>query len=173
MLDTTLDGTFVTICDWHGRIIWLSGKKGRLKVGEYTWQSIADKQQEQVKTAISRVATLGELQMIDCEDRYGDHFRSWLWPLNSPDMAICILSVFMPKELLSLSKRELEILRLLAQGHDTKEMAEELGVSISTIHTHLKRSKEKVGARNLESLAAFAARYCYPGENVLDRNASE
>ena len=170
MLDTTLDGTYVTLCDWHGRVIWLSGTKGRLKIGDYVWQYVAQEQQEHVKTAVSRVATLGELLNINCDNQDGEHIKSWLWPLLSPEMAICVLSIIMPKELFSLSKREMETLGLLALGHDTKEIAEELGVSVSTVHTHLKRSKEKTGTRNMESLAAFAARYCYPRLGASDRD---
>jgi len=38
---------------------------------------------------------------------------------------------------LELSKRELEILGLLAQGHSNQEIATELFVSLSTVKTHL------------------------------------
>lgn len=81
-------------------------------------------------------------------------------------MAICILSILMPKELASLSKRERETLDLLGHGHDTREIARELGVSLSTVHTHLKRAREKTGARNLESLATFVTRYCHTNQTA-------
>src|SRR3954469_1688424 len=38
---------------------------------------------------------------------------------------------------LELSKRELEILSLLAQGHSNQEIAEKLFVSLSTVKTHI------------------------------------
>ncbi len=166
MPDTTLDGTYVTICDWHGRVVWLSGENMLLKSGEFAWQHAAEKQQEMCQAAISRVATLGEHQIIDCDNLKGDRIRSWMWPLQSPEMAICILSIAVPKELSSLSPREQETLGLLAKGHNTKEIAELRDVSVSTIHTHLRRAKEKTGCRNLESLTAFAARYCHPNRGA-------
>ena len=166
MSDTTLDGTNVAICDWHGRVIWVGGRMALVQPGEFAWQYIVEEQQELCKIAVSRVVTLGEKQVLDCDNKNGDHFRVWAWPLNSPEMAICILSVIMPRELKLLSKRERETLSLLALGHDTNEIAEELEVSLSTVHTHLRRSREKTGSRNLESLAAFAARYCHPGQGT-------
>ena len=161
MSDPILDGSFVVICDWHGRVIWLNSDQPDLKVNDFAWRYIVDKQQEQCKTALSRVVTLRESQVYDCDNLKGDHFRCWMWPLQSSDMAVCILSTIMPRELKLLSKRERETLNLLAQGYDTKEIATQLDVSVSTVHTHLKRAREKTGSRNLESLAAFAARYCY------------
>ena len=45
---------------------------------------------------------------------------------------------------LELSKRELEILGLLAQGHSNQEIATELFVSLSTVKTHLQNLFEKL-----------------------------
>jgi two-component system, NarL family, response regulator LiaR len=46
---------------------------------------------------------------------------------------------------LSLSKRELEVLQLMAQGLSNKEIAERLFVSLSTIKTHANNLFEKMG----------------------------
>ena len=45
---------------------------------------------------------------------------------------------------LELSKRELEILSLLAQGHSNQEIAEKLFVSLSTVKTHNQNLFEKL-----------------------------
>jgi DNA-binding CsgD family transcriptional regulator len=45
---------------------------------------------------------------------------------------------------LELSKRELEILGLLAQGHSNQEIAAKLFVSLSTVKTHLQNLFEKL-----------------------------
>ena len=45
---------------------------------------------------------------------------------------------------LELSKRELEILSLLAQGHSNQEIAEKLFVSLSTVKTHIQNLFEKL-----------------------------
>src|SRR5262245_15560174 len=45
---------------------------------------------------------------------------------------------------LDLSKRELEILSLLAQGHSNQEIASTLFVSLSTVKTHIQNLFEKL-----------------------------
>ena len=45
---------------------------------------------------------------------------------------------------LELSKRELEILSLLAQGHSNQEIAAKLFVSLSTVKTHIQHLFEKL-----------------------------
>jgi NarL family two-component system response regulator LiaR len=48
---------------------------------------------------------------------------------------------------LELSKRELEILSLLAQGHSNQEIAGKLFVSLSTVKTHLQNLFEKLDVK--------------------------
>ncbi|MES2690205.1 MAG: LuxR C-terminal-related transcriptional regulator [Bacteroidota bacterium] len=48
---------------------------------------------------------------------------------------------------LELSKRELEILGLLAQGHSNQEIAEKLFVSLSTVKTHNQNLFEKLDVK--------------------------
>ncbi|HNS13584.1 MAG TPA: LuxR C-terminal-related transcriptional regulator [Bacteroidia bacterium] len=48
---------------------------------------------------------------------------------------------------LALSKREMEILNLLAQGHSNREIAEKLFVSLSTVKTHLQNIFEKLDVK--------------------------
>ncbi len=47
---------------------------------------------------------------------------------------------------LGLTRRELEVLQLLADGQANKEIARALGVSPNTVKTHLARLFEKLGA---------------------------
>jgi len=55
-----------------------------------------------------------------------------------------------------LSRRELEVLRLLAQGHTNQEAADRLAVSIKTIETHRKRLSDKLGLKSRAELFRFA-----------------
>jgi len=48
---------------------------------------------------------------------------------------------------LQLSKRELEILGLLAQGHSNQEIAAKLFVSLSTVKTHIQNIFEKLDVK--------------------------
>jgi DNA-binding NarL/FixJ family response regulator len=47
-----------------------------------------------------------------------------------------------------LSPRELEILRLLACGDRSKEIAARLGISIATVNTHVRHIYEKLHVRS-------------------------
>ncbi|WP_427925090.1 response regulator [Streptomyces sp. cg40] len=57
---------------------------------------------------------------------------------------------------LSLSERELEILRLLALGYTNPEMAANLNLSVRTIETYRSRIQKKVGLRSRAELAGLA-----------------
>lgn len=48
------------------------------------------------------------------------------------------------EERLNVSPREEEILRLLAKGYRYKEIADELGIGLETVRTHLRRVYEKL-----------------------------
>ena len=58
-----------------------------------------------------------------------------------------------------LSTREEEVLRLLAKGRRSKEIADELGVGIGTVNTHVRHIYEKLHVRyRAEAVARFATR---------------
>lgn len=48
----------------------------------------------------------------------------------------------------SLSVREVEVLNLVAEGMDSKEVAAVLGISYRTVRTHVTSILTKLGARN-------------------------
>ncbi|HXF83344.1 MAG TPA: helix-turn-helix transcriptional regulator [bacterium] len=53
-----------------------------------------------------------------------------------------------------LSPREREIAALVAQGHPTKAIALQLGISIWTVTTHLRRVYERLGVQSRAALVA-------------------
>jgi DNA-binding NarL/FixJ family response regulator len=57
-----------------------------------------------------------------------------------------------------LTKRELQVLRLLADGLDQAEIAGELFVSPTTVATHIQRVLTKLGAHSRAQAVAFAHR---------------
>lgn len=58
-----------------------------------------------------------------------------------------------------LSPREEEVLRLLAKGRRSKEIADELGVGVGTVNTHVRHIYEKLHVRSrAEAVARFATR---------------
>lgn len=57
----------------------------------------------------------------------------------------------------TLTRREIEVLELIAEGMTNAEMATKLFVSITTIDTHRKHLLEKFNAKNTASLVRIAA----------------
>lgn len=57
----------------------------------------------------------------------------------------------------TLTGRELEVLRLVVQGHSTQMMADQLGVSAHTIRTHVQQVLRKLGVHGRGKIARAAA----------------
>ena len=64
-----------------------------------------------------------------------------------------------PKPQLELTKRELEILKLVKQGYLSKEISDKLSISVHTVNTHRYRFLEKLGANNSIEAVVFASKY--------------
>jgi DNA-binding NarL/FixJ family response regulator len=56
----------------------------------------------------------------------------------------------------SLTRREVEVLKLVAQQYSTREIGDELHISESTVETHRKNLMKKVKVKNSVGLAIFA-----------------
>jgi len=71
---------------------------------------------------------------------------------------------FLPPEE-SLTSREEEILRLLAQGLRLAEIAEKLGISPKTVESHLEHLKGKLRCKSVPELRALALRWGSPTDS--------
>ena len=58
-----------------------------------------------------------------------------------------------------LSDRELEVFGLIGQGHGTRQIAEELHLSIKTVESHRAHIKEKLNLRNATELVQHAIQW--------------
>ncbi len=159
--DMTLGDTYVVLCDWHGKLVWKSATGQRLQIGDYLWKNVAKRSADAARAAVASVVTLRENHMLEVENDENEHFRVWMWPLSDPDIAICALAMRIPSELALLTEREKACLCCLAQGKSTREVAKELEIGLTTVHTHLRRSREKLGLTSAEALIGFAARYFF------------
>ncbi len=56
----------------------------------------------------------------------------------------------------TLTPREREILKLIAEGYKNKEIAEELCISVKTVEKHRSNLMEKLNLHNVQSLTSFA-----------------
>jgi two-component system nitrate/nitrite response regulator NarL len=63
----------------------------------------------------------------------------------------------------ALSKRELEVLKLVARGYSTKEIAPQLKITCRTVETYRERIMSKLGVHNIAGLTRFAI-----SEGLLD-----
>jgi DNA-binding NarL/FixJ family response regulator len=58
-----------------------------------------------------------------------------------------------------LTPREVEVLRLVAEGRTNQEIADQLTLSIKTVQTHRANVMEKLGLRDITHLVRFAIRH--------------
>ena len=58
-----------------------------------------------------------------------------------------------------LSSREVEVLRLVAQGHSNREIGERLFISSNTVANHVRSVLQKTGTANRAEATAYAARH--------------
>lgn len=61
-------------------------------------------------------------------------------------------------QLQALTPREMEVLKLVAEGHTNQEIADQLVISIKTVQAHRANVMEKLGLRNVTHLVRFAVR---------------
>jgi DNA-binding NarL/FixJ family response regulator len=77
----------------------------------------------------------------------------------SPEIGNILLKSMMPSSASAeavLTPREKDVLHLLAEGYNTKEISEKLFISINTIETHRKNMLFKTGLRNVAHLIKWA-----------------
>jgi DNA-binding NarL/FixJ family response regulator len=58
-----------------------------------------------------------------------------------------------------LSDRELDVFRRLGEGHATRRIADDLGISLKTVQTYCLRIKEKLGIADATELTRAAVRW--------------
>jgi DNA-binding NarL/FixJ family response regulator len=58
-----------------------------------------------------------------------------------------------------LSDRELQVFRLIGQGHGTRQIAEELHLSVKTVESYYAHIKEKLSLRNARELMQHAVQW--------------
>lgn len=77
----------------------------------------------------------------------------------SPQAAAFLLhSIRTPEAPMTLTRREAEVLRLLARGHSNKEMARQLQVVEDTVKTHVRHILDKLGVQSRTQAVLCAVR---------------
>jgi DNA-binding NarL/FixJ family response regulator len=65
-----------------------------------------------------------------------------------------------------LTDRELEVFRLIGEGHGTRQISDDLHLSVKTVETYQSHIKEKMGLKNARELVQYAIQW------VISENAS-
>lgn len=121
---------------------------------EYGWvQSCRDAQ------GISGMLTLARAQ----EDLSASELRaktpemSWLAQTAHFGMARCLLAKLLPEAEVTLSSREVEVLRWTAEGKTSSEVADILRIAERTVNFHINNAMAKLKANNKTAAAIRAA----------------
>jgi DNA-binding CsgD family transcriptional regulator len=61
-------------------------------------------------------------------------------------------------EAVNISERELEIIKLIAEGYTNVEIAEKLFLSPHTVNTHRKNILQKLGINNTAAIVMYAVK---------------
>ncbi|HVT74623.1 MAG TPA: response regulator transcription factor [Lacunisphaera sp.] len=87
----------------------------------------------------------------------------------SPDVSGLIKGLVVGRKTPSpkLTRREEGVLRLLAQGHSSREIAAALGVSVYTVANHRSRLMKKTGLHRAAQLSLFAVQQGMLGQQAL------
>jgi two-component system, NarL family, response regulator NreC len=72
-----------------------------------------------------------------------------------------------PKPPKNLSRREREVLGLLARGHSNQQIADQTGLSVKTVETYRARLSEKLGLKGRAELYRFAVEF-----GILDTDSA-
>ena len=63
----------------------------------------------------------------------------------------------MPEREINLTQRQLDVLRLFATGHTTKQVASTLAIAVKTVHNHLTTIYRELDAQSLVQATMIAA----------------
>lgn len=82
------------------------------------------------------------------KERHNQIYLHPATPVNRPPGPIQFTNPVVGK----ITEREMDVLRLLAQGFSTQEVAAQLNIAVNTVETHRRKLLEKFGARNVAEL---------------------
>lgn len=104
---------------------------------------------------IVKDAAVEELALALQAVRRGDTYLS---PAISRKLAQAFAAGSQTQAAAALTPRQTNILRLVARGHSSKEIARELELSIKTVETHRAQIMERLDVRDLAGLVRYAVR---------------
>ncbi len=149
------EGDYETAAAWLERPLADAAREGAMRMILDEGEPLA----EAIRAVAGRHAALGA--GVAARD---PHFRAWLEDLTAAMAPPRRVAPEAPGETLltapieALTRKEREVLRLLAEGLPNAVIAARLGVSDSTVRTHLRSINSKLDARNRTQAVAVARR---------------
>ena len=121
-----------------------------------------------VSPFVPAIRTVSDARLVFIEG------TAYSWALEHPDQVLQAIDEFVcwnrtpeaPRRASAdLSPRELEILSLLAKGMSSREIGNELVLTVRTVERHISNVYRKIGAHNRAQAAAYALEH-----RVVDRS---
>ncbi len=132
----------VLILSMHDELIYAE-RALRAGANGYIMKQVAT---EKVLVAVRRILT-GEIYVSDrIANRMLKHYITGAGTLRNSSIA-------------DLSDRELEVFRLIGEGHGTRQIAEALHLSVKTVESYQAHIKEKLSLRSARELMQHAIRW--------------
>ena len=109
------------------------------------------------KWSINMLSSREEIlrQLLQMQQRGHRHFS------NYPSEVTQQIRQAAERDKQALTRREIEVLRLLAKGMINKEIADHLNISVNTAITHRKHIMQKLRSQSLSKLTIYAVQHGY------------
>jgi DNA-binding NarL/FixJ family response regulator len=146
--------------------------RGRLPAGKFVVLA-AETPTEEDLAAMAELRVTACVLLRDLTPRSFEHFLALVLdtPLRMVSDAIanafvaaCIPGRRPISPVARLSRRQSEVLALLAAGLSEKAIANRLGIGPTTVGKHVERLKEKVGVETRDQLVAYALDHSLPAD---------
>lgn len=99
-----------------------------------------------------------------------DHIARFL--AADPQTPLCLSVMFASPPVQRPSSRELDVLKLIAEGHSNPEIAKQLHLSPNTVKTHVRNLLNKFGVARRTQLVAIAMTFEPSGNFPTPKNKS-
>ncbi|MEO6282999.1 MAG: response regulator transcription factor [Dyadobacter sp.] len=87
------------------------------------------------------------------------YYCSEVWTLLSRDTTLDFVAKNNKPQSIAITKRELEVLRLIAEEYSGTEIAEKLFIGSTTVETHRKHLMQKLGVQSTIGLVKYALKF--------------
>ena len=155
----------VQILDHQDRIAYMSGlhpwdvENGLTVedvIGQDVWEWIAAGA-DRYRQAFAQCRETGQRQICDISVAVAGQIHRWIAKVDrfGPDHLIIIASNI-PVNIDALSEREQQVLQLLAQHTPSSQIAERLGITVSTVEKHRSKIRNTLNLENEQSLRRLA-----------------